>query len=143
MTPMRSVAIFIFLLVTFSSVAQDMNSGFQLLEQGKYVQARDFFEKVLAAYPENKTARLCYGRALGLSGKTTQAKSLFVELKNDYPTDFEVALNYAESLLWNKDFTEAESVYVNLVQQDSASFPAILGYANTLSNLKKYDSACM
>ncbi len=140
---MRSVAFLVFLLVAFTGIAQDMNSGFKMLEQGEYVQARDFFEKVLADYPDNKTARLCYGRALGLSGKTTEAKSLFIKLKSDYPTDFEVALNYAESLLWNKDFTEAESVYENLVKQDSTSFPAILGYANTLSNLKKYDNALL
>ncbi|PRP66224.1 tetratricopeptide repeat protein [Nonlabens agnitus] len=138
---MRLVSFLVIAFIASFGFSQDMKTGFQFLEQGNYIKARDFFEEVLQEYPDNKTARLCYGRALGLSGKTVEAKSLFIELQKDYPTDFEVALNYAESLLWNKDFTEAESVYEDLVRQDSTSFPAILGYANTLSNLKKYDNA--
>ncbi len=138
---MRFIAFLIIVLASSTCFAQNMDSGFKMLEQGEYVKARSFFEKVLDQYPKNKTARLCYGRALGLSGNTAEAKKLFIDLKSDYPADFEVALNYAESLLWNKDFTQAETVYEDLVKQDPTSFPAILGYANTLSNLKKYDNA--
>lgn len=138
---MKTITFLAILLISSIGLAQDMNAGFELLEQGNYVAARDFFNEVLQEYPTNKTARLCYGRSLGLSGATQEAKTLFINLQEDYPTDFEVALNYAESLLWNKDYTEAQGVYENLVQKDTTSFPAVLGYANTLSNLKKYDDA--
>lgn len=131
----------ILFLLSATVYSQDMSAGFTLLETGKYEEAQTFFEHLLTTHPDNKTARLCYGRALGLSGKSTTARALFTRLKEDYPTDFEVGLNYAESLLWDNDFTAAKEFYQTLVAQDSSSFSALLGYANTLSNLKEYDAA--
>ena len=121
--------------------AQEMTTGFNLLENGKYSQAKLFFEEILEAYPSNKTAQLCYGRALGLSGETAKATALFTQMQNEYPGDYEIALNYAESLLWAENFNEAQTAYEDLVKTDSTSFSAVLGYANTLSNLKEYDKA--
>ncbi len=120
---------------------QDMNKGFSFLENGNYEQAERFFEGILKTHPANKTARLCYGRAIGLNGNSKKAVSLFEKLLKDYPSDFEIKLNYAESLLWNSNFLSAEQYYIKLVKENSSSFPALLGYANTLSNLKKYDKA--
>ena len=129
-------------LVPFSCLfAQDMQEGFNYLETGKYVKAKSFFDTILKEYPDNKTARLCYGRAVGLLGDSQQAVSIFTTLKKDYPNDFEIKLNYAESLLWDKQFVEAETFYEKLNQENNTSFPAVLGYANTLSNLKKYEKA--
>ncbi|WP_246067811.1 tetratricopeptide repeat protein [Changchengzhania lutea] len=118
-----------------------MQKGFTYLETGKYVEAESFFESVLKDYPENKTAKLCYGRAVGLQGESEKAVTIFTNLLEAYPNDFEIKLNYAESLLWNKDYNNAKTFYDGLIKEDNTSFPALLGYANTLSNLKIYNEA--
>lgn len=140
---MKIVAIIIVFLLSASAYSQDMAAGFTLLDTGKYPEAKAFFKNILTTHPNNKTARLCYGRALGLSGDSARARILFTELKKEYPTDFEVGLNYAESLLWDKDFKAAKRFYQTLIAQDSTNFSALLGYANTLSNLKEYDTAIL
>ncbi len=131
----------LFLFLTTLSIAQNMQEGFTYLETGKYVEAKTFFSKILKEHPENKTARLCYGRSVGLLGDSKDAVSIFTLLKNEYPNDFEIKLNYAEALLWDKQYDQAEMYYEKLVIENNTSFPAILGYANTLSNLKKYPKA--
>ncbi|WP_298766415.1 tetratricopeptide repeat protein [uncultured Polaribacter sp.] len=133
--------LFIFSCIGFFAFSQDMQEGFTYLETGKYKQAETFFSTVLKKYPANKTARLCYGRAVGLHGNATKAVSLFTNLLQDYPKDFEVKLNYAEALLWSKQYTKAKTYYAALLQENDKSFPALLGYANTLSNLKEYQNA--
>lgn len=127
--------------IVFSATAQDMKEGFTYLETGKYAEAETFFNSILKEYPDNKTARLCYGRAIGLNGKAPEANELFTNLLADYPNDFEVKLNYGESLLWNNNFTDAKVYYNSLVTEDPKSFAALLGFANTLSNLKEYEDA--
>ena len=120
-----------------------MQEGFTYLETGEYQQAETFFQIILKEHPDNKTARLCYGRAIGLNGNTEQANTLFTNLLADYPSDFEVKLNYGESLLWNNNFPEAKTYFKGLVAEDPKSFPALLSYANTLSNLKEYEGALL
>jgi len=127
--------------MSLNGLSQDMKEGFTYLETGKYKEAEVFFKDVLKNYPKNKTARLCYGRAVGLNGNSTKALNLFINLLNDFPNDFEVKLNYAESLLWDKKFDVAENYYEKLIKENDKSFSALLGYANTLSNLKKYNKA--
>ncbi|MDP5081630.1 MAG: hypothetical protein NWP87_03165 [Winogradskyella sp.] len=141
MNTLKSIINLSFFLIVFSVTAQNMKEGFTYLETGKYAQAESFFSVILADYPDNKTARLCYGRAVGLNGNSEKANSLFTSLLIDYPNDFEVKLNYGESLLWNSDFTAAKTYYKGLVTEDAKSFPALLGFANTLSNLKEYEDA--
>lgn len=118
-----------------------MKEGFSYLENGKYEEAETFFSTILQEYPTNKTARLCYGRAVGLNGNSAKAKTIFTNLLKEYPNDFEVKLNYGESLLWNKEYNLAKAYYQKLVVEDSTNFPALLGFANTLSNLKEYPAA--
>lgn len=118
-----------------------MNEGFTYLETGKYKQAETFFENILITYPKNKTAKLCYGRALGLNGNGERATTIFINLLERYPQDFEIKLNYAESLLWNENYNKAKDYYKNLLEEKPNSFPALLGYANTLSNLKFFNEA--
>ena len=118
-----------------------MNEGFTYLETGKYKQAETFFENILITYPKNKTAKLCYGRALGLNGNGERAAAIFINLLERYPQDFEIKLNYAESLLWNENYNKAKDYYKNLLEENPNSFPALLGYANTLSNLKFFNEA--
>lgn len=132
----------ILLLLTFTAASsQNMKKGFTYLETGKYQEAETFFEKTLKKHPNNKTAKLCYGRAVGLNGDAPKAVGIFTEMLEDYPGDFEIKLNYAESMLWNKQFEDAENYYEKLASENATSFPALLGYANTLSNLKKYPEA--
>lgn len=138
---LKKILVVLFLFSNTLFFAQQMQEGFTYLETGKYQKAASFFKEVLKGYPKNKTAKLCYGRAVGLLGDSEQAVTIFTALKKQYPTDFEIKLNYAEALLWDKQFKVAESFYENLVTEDALSFPAVLGYANTLSNLKKYPSA--
>uniref|UniRef100_UPI000AE6EFF6 tetratricopeptide repeat protein n=1 Tax=Tenacibaculum ovolyticum TaxID=104270 RepID=UPI000AE6EFF6 len=136
----KIILLFLF-LITASMYSQNMKEGFTYLETGKYEQAETFFKVILKSYPKNKTARLCYGRAIGLNGNAEKAVSLFINLLKDFPTDFEVKLNYAESLLWNKKYKKAKKYYKTLLEENNKSFPTLLGYANTLSNLKEYDKA--
>ncbi len=131
----------ILLFLGYSSCAQNMNPGFQMLEKGSFKEAKIFFEDILKEYPENKTAQLCLGRATGLSGNPDEATAIFQSLLKTYPQDFEIKLNYAESLLWNNNFNDAKIYYQGLLKENDESFPAVLGYANTLSNLKEYPQA--
>lgn len=139
--PLNKNLLFITLFSFTISFAQNMQDGFTFLETGKYNKAEAFFKTILKDYPNNKTARLCYGRAIGLNGKPAQANTLFSNLLSDYPNDFEVKLNYGESLLWNNNFPKAKTYFKSLINQNPKSFPALLSYANTLSNLKEYNEA--
>jgi len=141
MKTLKSLLIYALLSLSLSGIAQDMQEGFTYLETGQYAKAEIFFDAILKDFPDNKTARLCYGRAIGLNGKAEEANTLFTDLLADYPDDFEVKLNYGESLLWNKNFEDAKTYYQGLVEEDPKSFAALLGFANTLSNLKEYESA--
>ncbi|MBM1107473.1 tetratricopeptide repeat protein [Aurantibacter crassamenti] len=118
-----------------------MQEGFTLLENGEFEQAESFFYDYLKKDSTNKTAKLCYGRAVGLSGEPNKATKLFAELLKTYPSDFEVAINYNESFLWAKKYKEAKPLYAQMVQEHPKKFAAVLGYANTLSNLKEYKEA--
>ena len=141
MKTIKSLLIIGILIFASNAFSQNMQQGFTYLETGQYTNAEAFFSNLLETYPNNKTARLCYGRAVGLNGNPEKANVLFTELLNDYPQDFEVKLNYGESLLWTNNFSDAKIYYKALVEEDPKSFPALLGYANTLSNLKLYEEA--
>ncbi len=118
-----------------------MQKGFDQLEKGEFEAAQMFFANILVDYPENKTARLCYARAVGLHDDPAHARLLFSELLSDFPEDLEIKLNYAESLLWSQEYKEAETYYQNLVFHHPSNFSALLGFANTLSNIRKYGPA--
>lgn len=128
-------------LFNITAHAQDMKIGFGHLEKGEFAEAEVFFSEILKEYPKNKTARLCYARAIGLNNKADKALETFIVLKNEYPGDLEIELNYAESLLWNKKFDDAKVFYTQLVAKNPTNFVAHLGFANTLSNLKEYQDA--
>ena len=134
--------LFIILIVISSTVsAQEMNEGFGYLETGQFDKAEIFFNKILDDYPDNKTANLCYGRAVGLNGNAPKAVGIFTNLLETYPTDLEIQLNYAESLLWGSQFEKAKVYYTTLVAENPTNFAALLGFANTFSNLKEYENA--
>lgn len=118
-----------------------MSEGFSNLEKGEFDKAEVFFTTLLNEYPQNKTAQLCYARAVGLNKQPEKALTLFTTLKSNYPDDLEIKLNYAESLLWNKKFDDAKIYYTTLVSENPTNFVAHLGLANTLSNLKQFNNA--
>jgi tetratricopeptide (TPR) repeat protein len=130
-----------FLCALTFGFSQDMQKGFSYLETGAYEKAENYFESVLKEYPDSKTAKLCYGRSIGLNGNAADGKRVFIELLEVYPEDFEIKLNYAEALLWNNEFKEANTYYKTLITENDKSFPAFLGYANSFSNLKEYEEA--
>ena len=134
--------LFFFLFLSFVH-GQNMQEGFTYLEKGDFAKAETFFASVLKEYPDNKTARLCYARAIGLNESPKKALEVFIQLKEEYPEDLEIKLNYAESLLWNKKYDDAKIYYTTLVAENPTSFVAHLGFANTLSNLKEYESALL
>lgn len=134
--------IFVFaLLLSLNGCTQDMRIGYNYLEKGQYQKALVYFDSVRNVFPDNKTAKLCYGRAIGLNGNPIKASSIFMELMHTHPDDFEVKLNYAESLLWNKKYLEAKSYYADLLKINSQSFEANLGYSSSLFQLATYDTA--
>ena len=134
------ITCFLIAFINFGN-AQEMKEGFSYLEKGDFGKAEVFFKTVLKDYPTNKTARLCYARAVGLNQQPDKALILFTDLKTEYPTDLEIKLNYAESLLWNKQFDNAKVFYTTLTAENPENFVANLGYANTLSNLKEFPAA--
>lgn len=132
----------VMLLVITGICAQDnMEGGFQLLETGNFEAAESFFDSYLESHPGNRTAQICYGRAVGLSGEPKKSIAIFTELREEYPEDLEVQINYNESFLWDNQFEAAKPLYVALVQSYPQNFGALLGLANTLSNLKEYKAA--
>jgi tetratricopeptide (TPR) repeat protein len=141
MNLLQKIALVFISIFSFTLQAQDMNVGFSHLEKGEFAKAELFFKDILKFYPKNKTARLCYARAIGLNNQAPAALENFIQLKSEYPGDLEIELNYAESLLWNKKFDEAKVFYSELVQKNPTNFVAHLGFANTLSNLKEYPTA--
>ncbi len=138
----RKICLCLFYFMAFSVVAQNsMEAGFRFLEKGSFEKAEAFFDDYLQSDPDNKTALICYGRAVGLSGNPQKATDLFAGLLETYPKDFEVQINYNESFLWDKKYEDAKPLYKELVARYPDNFGAVLGYANTLSNLKEYKRA--
>ncbi|MEP3210586.1 MAG: tetratricopeptide repeat protein [Maribacter sp.] len=138
----RLFYVLVFVLVTVPILGQEqLQKGFRLLENGNFAAAETFFENTLKTEPTNKTAQICYGRAVGLSGEPKKATALFAGLLETYPNDFEIALNYNESFLWDKQYEAAKPLYATMVAEHPKEFGAVLGYANTLSNLKEYEKA--
>ena len=80
MSYLKKTAILLIFLTCINGISQNMTEGFQLLETGKFENAEQFFQKVLVDYPNNKTANLCYGRAVGLNGNSIKAVAIFTEL---------------------------------------------------------------
>jgi len=118
-----------------------MQEGFSYLEKGKFAEAEEYFDEVLQSYPNNKTAQLCYARALGLGGGKEEALTRFQSLSVHYPKDYEILLNLAEAFMWNERYSEAAQLYKELLDIDSDHFVANLGYANANAGLKNNDTA--
>ena len=121
------------LALLFSTVllAQEkLKEGFLMLESGNYEAAKVFFADTSLPESYARTAKICYGRALGLGGNAAAALSIFRELALAYPSDHEISLNLAEAMLWNEDYEEAIVTYQSLLDENPTSFVANYGMAN-------------
>jgi tetratricopeptide (TPR) repeat protein len=124
-----------------SLISQEMQIGFDHLEKGRFKEAVDFFEETLTQYPENRTARLCYARALGLHNDPKSATELFLELEEDYPTDQEIKINLAESYLWNGDYKTGQSLYSKLHKEMPDNMGVLIGLSNSYALQTRYKEA--
>lgn len=120
---------------------QDYSVGFRLLEEGSFQEALLYFDGQIKQGNTDFTAKLCFGRALGLSGSHEEAMTHFIRMKQDYSDNLELDLNYAESLMWSSLFVEARDMYKGLYKKNNKHFAIVLGYANSLSSLKNYQAA--
>lgn len=136
------VYVFLYLFISTGITGQSpMQKGFDMLEIGSFLDAKEFFKDYLESNPSDKTAQLCYARALGLSGQAQKSTELFNDMLIEYPDDLEIKLNYAESLLWQNLYPKAKLAYEEILQDHPNNFVALLGGANTYSNLKEYLTA--
>lgn len=133
-------AFFLFVILSISAQS-NLEEGFAMLESQAYQKAADFFDNILKTDPQNKTARICYGRAVGLGGDIDKGLEVFTSLQDDFPSDYEVQLNLAEAMMWQKDYSRALNVYEKLLERDSSNYVANLGYANANASLKHNDTA--
>lgn len=118
-----------------------LEPGFTLLEQGKFAAAEHFFAAALEQEPANRTAAICYGRAVGLNGNPTEALFLFNKLLAQSPNNQEIMLNIAEALMWDKQYAAAETSYDQLLAQAPENFTANLGAANARASQQNYGAA--
>lgn len=98
-----------------------------MLEAGEVAEAETFFGEVLRKEPDNLTANICYGRAVGLNGRADVAVDRFKKLREVHPENLEVALNLAEAFMWKKDYGTAVTHYEELIASHPDNFTAILG----------------
>lgn len=119
----------------------DMTEGYTYLDSRQYPEAIKYFSDVLLQSPENKTAQICLGRALGLSGSEIKALGIFNDLIALYPEDIEVMLNLGEAHMWTKNYDNALKVYGDIILKDSLNFTALLGRSNALTSLNRHREA--
>lgn len=117
------------------------DQGFELLENQQYDEAETYFAEEIRKMPDNITANICYGRAIGLGGQPKLGLSHFKILDQQFPQDYEVDLNLAEAFMWNQDFENAQKLYWTLLQRDPSNFVANYGYANAQASLGNYEDA--
>ena len=110
--------VMLFMGLSLQLRCQDMQEGFDLLNNQQFAEAEEFFEIILETYPDNRTARLCHGRAVGLGGNPVASISVFNALLQDYPDDQEIHINLAESYLWAKQNKKAVITYQSVVDSN-------------------------
>lgn len=129
-------------LIPVMAFAQSaLEPGFEMLEQGNFAKAEIFFKSALEENPGQVTARICYGRAVGLNGSPQKALDVFSSLEREYPDNMEIALNKAEAFMWSQDYGQARQMFDQLLLRDSSNFSANLGAANARAASKDYPAA--
>ena len=129
------------IISNITAKSQDLQSGFDLLDSGQYIEAAVLFNSIVESQPENKTAHICLGRALGLGGQVQKAMNLFQDLDQRYPGDQEVILNMAEAYLWSKEPIKAEELYLGMLENAPEDVKCLIGLANAKASQKNYVEA--
>lgn len=128
--------------MTSAGDAQELlENSIDLLIAGNYQAAQEGLSHFLINNPSNRTASICYGRALGLGGDKERAMELFEDMYELEPHDPEIQLNLAESYLWNQMPEEALIIYSSLLEKDKSNFTANLGKGNALAANREYSKA--
>lgn len=118
-----------------------MEEGFAFLENSEFDKAETFFNSILRSYPNNITANICYGRAIGLKGEKEQALRHFEKLHEKEPDHYEIGLNLAEAMMWSEHYVNAAELYKTLYFKDPSNFVVNQGRANVFAALKKNHEA--
>lgn len=121
--------------------SQDLQEGFDLLNNQEYFRAKLFFKTIIDDDIDNITAWICYGRATGLGGDPKRGLEIFEVLNKQFPDNYEIGLNLGESLLWNEKYTQAIAVYKHLIDIDSTNFVSNYGIANGYAAIKNHEKA--
>lgn len=128
-------------LWSIKTQGQDMQPGFDLLEAGAFAKAAPFFDSIVKQFPDNKTAKICYARALGLSGSPSTALEILDALSSTNSKDYEVLINRAEALLWNTNYARAIEEYREL-DSNFPNRPTIKqGLANAFTGNQQFNLA--
>ena len=136
-----SIVIICLIILNNVALTQNMAAGFKMLDNAQYDQAQTFFTNILSESPENKTAAICLGRAIGLGGDATKASAMFSRLLERHPEDMEITINLAESSLWANDYKSAIKLYQELKLRDSNSVSILLGLSNAYAADTQYTLA--
>ncbi len=133
--------IFCMLTCAVSAFSQDMTEGFGMLDSQKFSEATLYFKNILKDNPDNKVARICLGRALGLGGSKAEGFEVLASLRQDHVDDIEVELNYAEGLMWVNRASESVDVYNEILRKEANNRTALLSKSNALSSLGRHEEA--
>lgn len=138
----KIVPFLVFNLIVLSLNAQiKLDSGFMLLDNQRFDEAKSFFENVLLKEPNNISAMIGFGRALGLKGNAEPAFAYFDSLSQTHPKELEILLNRAEAILWKKEAKAGEINYLNLLQKFPDNYVAYIGLGNALAMQQRYEEA--
>jgi ketosteroid isomerase-like protein len=132
----------LFLFSTPAS-ADALSDAGALIKQGKYAQAQDVLDKVLAQKSSDPQARFLKGIALTEQGKTEQAISVFQKLTEEYPTLPEPYNNLAVIYAQQKQYEKAKSALETAIRTHPAYATAHenLGDIYTRLATQAYDKA--
>lgn len=96
------------LALPLCALADPMQEAGQLIKQGKYAQAQDMLDKVLAQKPGDPQARFLKGITLTELGKTDAAIAVFDKLTKEFPTLPEPYNNLAVIYAQQKQYDKAK-----------------------------------
>ena len=92
-----------------------MNIAGVLSDQGKLVEAEEFYKKALTLEPQNADAHNNYGVFLGKMGQTTKALEKYKTALKLNPSHSVALVNMARQLRASGDINEAEKTYKRFV----------------------------
>lgn len=113
-------AVGILLIGSPTARADALADAGQLIKQGKYAQAQETLDKVLAQKPGDPQARFLKGIALTEQGKTDAAIAVFQKLTEEYPTLPEPYNNLAVIYAQQKQYDKAKAALETAIRTHPA-----------------------